>query len=156
MVQKTSIKFILVGAWTNPSQKSAREKNGFILPNFPGENNKIFELPPPQFPIGCFKKSQTTNHLGICKISRKTIWKKMGFQPTNKMGKKPTNKFTGLIFPGIMSSNQGTCIDSRGTLGSPKKSRRCLGNGFNEGFPSPKSIFCLPALKTNECPHKGD
>ena len=33
---------ILVGSWTNPFEKYARQ-NGFIFPNFRGENNKIFE-----------------------------------------------------------------------------------------------------------------
>ena len=38
----------LVGGWTNPSEKYARQI-GFIFPNFRGENRKIFELPPPSF-----------------------------------------------------------------------------------------------------------
>ena len=37
---------ILVGGWTNPSEKYASQ-NGFIFPNFRGENKNSFELPPP-------------------------------------------------------------------------------------------------------------
>ena len=33
---------LLVGGWTNPSEKYARQ-NGFIFPNVRGENKNIFE-----------------------------------------------------------------------------------------------------------------
>ena len=37
--------YVLVGGWTNPCEKYARQI-GFIFPNFRGEHEKIFELPP--------------------------------------------------------------------------------------------------------------
>ena len=36
----------IVGGWTNPSEKYKRQ-NGFILPNFRGENSKKYGKPPP-------------------------------------------------------------------------------------------------------------
>ena len=38
----------LAGGWTNPFEKYARQ-NGFIFPNFRGENKNVFELPPPSY-----------------------------------------------------------------------------------------------------------
>ena len=40
----------LVGGWTNPFEKYARQ-NGFIFPNFRGEHINIFELPPPSYTV---------------------------------------------------------------------------------------------------------
>ena len=46
---RASAHSILVGGWTNPFEKCARQ-NGFIFPNFRGENKKYLKPPPS---IGC-------------------------------------------------------------------------------------------------------
>ena len=51
----------LVGGWTNPLEKYYSSQNGFIFPNFRGENKKIFELPPPS---SCME-SYTTEKLNM-------------------------------------------------------------------------------------------
>ena len=39
---------LLVGGWTNPSEKYARQKMGSSSPIFEVEIPNIFELPPPR------------------------------------------------------------------------------------------------------------
>ena len=135
---------------THP-KKYATVKMASSSPIFRGENkthiedchhlNTILMLQKIPFP---------TNHLGICKkIPRTKILEKHGI-PTyeyQQMGTKTLPKSSpALSFLESCHWNQGTCIDSRGTLGSPKKKRRRgLGNGFNEELPIPKStvFFCL-------------
>ena len=43
---KKQLVYFLVGGWTNPFEKYARQI-GFIFPRVQGENDKIFEFPPP-------------------------------------------------------------------------------------------------------------
>ncbi len=45
----------LVGGWTNPLGKICERQIGFIFPKFRGENEKIFELPPPRVDNQCWK-----------------------------------------------------------------------------------------------------
>ena len=38
----------LFGGWTNPSEKYDCSQNGFLFPEVRGENERMFELPPPR------------------------------------------------------------------------------------------------------------
>ena len=95
----------LVGGFNQPIWKRCERQLGFIFPNFRGENNKIFELPPPRIrnTLDCLERSSTAKknnyitpfpcfHVHCC--TSKLILSKFFDSSDGTRGWTPTNQLT--------------------------------------------------------------